>query len=536
MKRTDVSRRSFLKTLTGTLALPAWQPLLTQAAERQARPNILFCIADDASWAHMGAYGCNWVRTPGFDRVAREGVLFTYAYTPNAKCAPSRACILTGRNSWQLEAAANHWCYFPAKFKTYAEVLPEHGYHVGFTGKGWAPGIAGQIDGRPRQLAGQPYQSRTLTPPARGISRNDYAANFADFLAARPADRPFCFWYGGFEPHRGYEFDSGRQKGGKKLTQIDRIPDQWPDNEAVRTDLLDYAFEIEHFDTHLQRMLALLEEQNLLDNTLVVVTADNGMPFPHVKGQVYEYSNHLPLAVMWKQGIRRSGRTVDDFVNFIDLAPTFLDVAGVDPQRAGMQPITGRSLTEIFQSTKSGRCIAARDHVLIGKERHDVGRPEDQGYPVRGIVKDGLLYLRNFAPERWPAGNPETGYLNCDGSPTKTECLQARRTPETHRYWAWSFGKRPVEELYDLREDPDCLDNLAERPEWMQRKTALKEQLFRELREQGDPRTLGQGHVFDEYPYADQKTSHFYERYQEGELTKKDAGWVNPSDFDDPTP
>ena len=174
--------------------------------------------------------------------------------------------------------------------------------------------------------------------------------------------------------------------------------------------------------------------------------------------------------------------------------------------------------------------------MLIGKERHDVGRPQDVGYPIRGIVKDGFLYLRNFEPERWPAGDPVTGYLNVDGGPTKTECLQARRNPETQRYWTWSFGKRPAEELYNIGKDPDCLDNLAGRSEFEQRQAALKDQLFQELRAQGDPRVLGQGHVFDEYPYADGKTAHFYERYRNGELDKKAAGWVNPSDFEDSNP
>ncbi len=526
-----ISRRGFLGVIGGALLAPAWRVALAASESKKERPNILFCIADDASWAHLGAYGCSWVKTPAFDRVAREGVLFTNAYTPNAKCAPSRACILTGRNSWQLEAAANHWCYFPSKFRTYVEVLGEQGYHTGFTGKGWAPGIAGQIDGRARQLTGRAWQSRKRTPPTRQISSTDYYANFVDFLDAKGADAPFCFWYGGHEPHRGYEFDSGRTKGGKRLDQVDRVPAHWPDNETVRADLLDYAFEIEHFDGHLGRMLDLLEGRGLLANTLVVVTADNGMPFPHVKGQGYEYSNHLPLAAMWKEGVRNPGRRVDDFVSFIDLAPTFLEVAGVGGEQTPMAAITGRSLVKIFASGRSGRCIVERDHVLIGKERHDVGRPNDAGYPIRGIVKDGFLYLHNFEPERWPAGNPETGYLNCDGSPTKTECLKARQSPETQRYWAWSFGKRPSEELYDIGKDPECVENLAERPELRGRKEALRDQLFRELREQGDPRVLGHGRVFDEYPYADVKTQHFYERYMAGALDERSAGWVNPSDF-----
>jgi len=494
------------------------------------RPNVLFCIADDASYPHMGAYGCRWVNTPGFDQVASAGILFTRAYTPNAKCAPSRACILTGRNTWQLEAACNHVPYFPAKFKTYAEALAEAGYFVGKTGKGWAPGDPGKIDGKPRHLAGTPFDRRKTQPPTRAISRTDYAANFRDFLAAAPEGRPWCFWYGGHEPHRGYEYGSGIAKGGKHLAQIDHVPQFWPENDTVKTDMLDYAFEIEYFDRHLVRMLKLLEAKGQLDNTLVLVTADNGMPFPRVKGQKYEMSAHLPLAVMWPKGIKSPGRVVDDYVSFIDFAPTFVELAGLEWKATGMAPTPGRSLTDILFSDASGRVNPARDHVLIGKERHDVGRPHDWGYPVRGIVKGGILYLENFEPGRWPAGNPETGYLNCDGSPTKTEVLRMRTDPALGKYWRWCFGKRPAEEMFDVRDDPECMRNLAQTAGYEGRKTALKSQLEKELRRQGDPRMFGRGHIFEEYPYANAGTRNFYERYMKGEKLK--AGWVNPTDFE----
>ena len=104
------------------------------------KPNILYIVADDAG-LDMSAYGRKWVNTPAFDRIAKEGILFKNAYTPNAKCAPSRSCMLTGRNPWQLDAAMNHWIFFPNYFKTYPEVLHENGYFVGYTGKGYAPGI-----------------------------------------------------------------------------------------------------------------------------------------------------------------------------------------------------------------------------------------------------------------------------------------------------------------------------------------------------------------------------------------------------------
>lgn len=510
-------------------AAPA-PPVRAADAPAQDRPNILFAVADDWSYGHAGAYGCRWVQTPGFDRVAKEGVLFTHAYTPNAKCAPSRACILTGRNPWQLKAGCNHVCYFPPEFKTYAEALAEHGYAVGMTAKGWAPGVAVDATGKTRQMAGKPFNARTAPPPTTGIHQNDYAANFADFLQAVPKGQPWCFWYGGFEPHRGYEYGSGVAKGGKKLTDIDHVPACWPDNDVVRNDLLDYAFEVEHFDRHLVRMLDLLEKRGELEQTVVVVTSDNGMPFPRLKGQEYEGSNHLPLAIRWGKGVRRPGRIVDDFVSFIDFAPTFVELAGLRWEQTGMAPATGRSLTDILWSDQTGVVNRGRDHVLIGKERHDVGRPHDWGYPIRGIVKGGHLFLYNFEPSRWPAGNPETGYLNCDGGPTKTEVLKARTEPRHKHLWQECFGKRGQEELYDLQKDPDCLRNLAADDGCRALKERLKKQLFDELTAQEDPRMFGRGEMFEQYPYAQPGVRNFYERYLKGEKIK--AGWVNPSDFE----
>ncbi len=500
------------------------------SARAAQRPNILFCIADDASYPHMGAYGCGWVKTPGFDRVAREGLLFTNAYTPNAKCAPSRACILTGRNSWQLKEACNHIPFFPTEFKTYPEALAQRGYFVGKTGKGWAPGVANDADGKPRQLAGSPFDRRRTQPPAKAIAPTDYAGNLAEFLDRKPDDQPWCFWYGGFEPHRAYEYGAGVAKGHKQLKDIDKVPDFWPDNEVIRNDMLDYAYEIEYFDLHLARMLKLLEQRGELDNTLVVVTADNGMPFPRIKGQEYELSNHLPLAIMWPNGIPHPGRTITDLVSFIDLAPTFVEVSGLDWKETGMADSPGRSLTDIFASDKQGQVNPKRDHVLIGKERHDIGRPHDWGYPVRGIVKDGKLYLHNFEIDRWPAGNPETGYLNCDASPTKTAILEARRNGTDTKYWQWSFGKRPQEELFDIAEDPLCMTNLAASPAHAKTMESLRRQLFDELKAQQDPRMFGQGEVFDKYEYANPGTRNFYERYMRGEAMK--AGWVSPTDFE----
>lgn len=503
----------------------------TQTVNAQTdRPNILLAVADDWSYGHASAYGCKWVRTPAFDRVAKEGILFTNAYTPNAKCAPSRACILTGRNSWQLKAACNHVCYFPLEFKTYAEALAGHDYLVGITCKGWAPGVATDAGGKPRLLTGRPFNKRTAPPPTSGISNNDYAANFVDFLDTARKDQPWCFWYGSIEPHRGYEYGSGVTKGNKRLADVDRVPRYWPDNEVVRYDMLDYALEVEHFDRHLGRMLAELERRGQLDNTLVIVTSDNGMPFPRAKGNQYEISNHMPLAAMWKKGVRSPGRTVTDFVSFIDLAPTFIEVAGLKWEQTGMAPPAGRSLTDVFRSERQGRVNPAREHVLLGQERHDVGRPHDWGYPIRSLVTDGWIYMHNFETGRWPAGNPETGYLNTDGGATKTVILEAHRSNPADPFWAMCFGKRVAEELYDLANDPDCLKNLAGHADHQTRKEHLKQQLFEELKSQNDPRMFGQGQIFEAEPYAHPGQRNFYERFMKGEKIK--TGWVSDTDFE----
>ena len=492
------------------------------------RPNILFAIADDWSFGHAGAYGCQWVSTPAFDRVARDGILFNRAYTPNAKCAPSRAIILTGRYSWQLEQAANHMNVFPSKFGGFVEALEVNGYFTGYTGKGWGPGIANDINGKRRLITGRLFSKRKAKPPARSISSNDYSANFSDFLEAVPEGKPWCFWYGTSEPHRGYEYGNG-VKSGKKLTDIDTVPPFWPDNEEVRHDMLDYSMEVEHYDLHLGRILDLLDRSGHLENTLVIATSDHGMPFPRCKGQAYDYSNHIPLAAMWPKGIRGRKRIVDDYVSFADIAPTFLEVAGVKDPSAIMQPITGRSLTDIFNLPNSGQVIADRDHVLIGKERHDVGRPKNGGYPIRGIVKANMLYLRNYEPDRWPVGNPETGYLNSDGSPTKSLLLNQRREGNA-KFWQMNFGKRPKEELYYLVNDPYCINNLVAEKSQAQLKLELTKLMETELKDQGDPRQFGNGEIFDGYPFVGD-WNNFYERYTSGEQTPR-TGWVSASDYE----
>ncbi|GIW78511.1 MAG: hypothetical protein KatS3mg105_0318 [Gemmatales bacterium] len=266
------------------LAFSALVADTTPGAE-PARPNILFAIADDWGWPHAGAYGDPVVKTPTFDRLAKEGILFRHAYVSSPSCTPSRSAILTGQWHWRLEAGANLWCVFPDKFSTYPEILEKAGYFTGVTGKGWGPGRTETPD---RPLAGRRYRS------------------FQAFLKERPKGKPFCFWLGSSDPHRPYQEGSG-EKSGMDLSRI-KLFACFPDHPVVRSDVADYYYEVQRFDRLVGSALQSLAAIGELDNTLVFMTGDHGMPFPRCKANNYDSGTRVPLAArVAGQDQRRTG-------------------------------------------------------------------------------------------------------------------------------------------------------------------------------------------------------------------------------------
>lgn len=458
---------------------------------RPRRPNILFAISDDQSYPHASAYGDPVVKTPAFDRVAERGVLFRQAFCMSPGCAPSRASILTGRPHWQLEEAGTHASHFPTKFRVYPQLLEAAGYHVGITAKGAGP-CNWQESGWEHNPAGRSYDNRRLPEAPQGINRNDYAGNFEDFLAARDGDQPFCFWYGGTEPHRVFKEGIGLETG-KRLEDV-VVPAFLPDVPEIRNDILDYYTEIEHFDEHLGRMLDLLERRGELENTIVVATSDNGMAFPRAKANMYEYGIRMPLAISWPAQAR-GGRVSEDLVSFIDFAPTFLEAAGVEAP----PEVVGRSLVSLLRSGSSGKIEPERRKVHSGRERHSHSRYDNLGYPNRVLRTDRHLFVWNMKPELWPAGDPP-GFHDVDDSPTKTYMLKRRNDPKVAPLFEAAFGKRPEEELFDVVNDPACMKNLAGDPAHAGTCRELRAELEEDLKRLGDPRALGRGDIFDSYP------------------------------------
>jgi len=444
-------------------------------------PNILLAISDDQGHIHAGAYGYAPVRTPTLDRLAEQGILFNNAFSASPMCTVARASLLTGRNPWQNGEAGQHSSHFPAALVSYPDLLEEAGYAVAYTGRGWKPGDW-EVTGLARNPAGDAFNKFDVaTKPGSGIIDNDYARNFRAFLEQKPSDQPFAFWYGASEPHGPHENGSGI-RAGYSIEDLQLTPNFTDTSDEVKSRLLDYFVEIEWFDTHLGQMIEILRERGELENTLIVVTGDNGSPVPGAKGELYDLGTHVPMVAVWPGQIKAE-RVVDDLVSQIDFAPTFLEVAGIEPPAT----MTGKSFLNLLRADASGRLDPSREYVLAGQEKGGHRRDDHLGYPMRSIRTDEYLYIRNFRPERWPGGNPP----------------DAGEEASLDRWRA----KRPAEELYKISDDPFCLDNLAGDDAHAEVLAQLRGRLEKDLREQSDPRMLGYGDIFESFPrYASFKS------------------------------
>lgn len=482
-----MTRRVFLPMVGGTAMAMA---LSGYRSRKGDGPNIFLVITDDQSWCHTSSTGSPWIRTPNYDRLVGEGVHFTRAFASAPICTPTRAALLTGGQPWSLGEGMQLCGTLPAEHVTYPELLAKRGWHCGATGKGWGPGDHAAA-GRAENPAGRFYREHRfeLTEPSSKLSRFDYVENFRAFMKARPKGAPFCFWLGIHEPHVPLESGSGL-RAGKKLEDV-VVPPFLPDTPEVRSDLLDYALEIEWADIQLGRVLDELKKSGEMENTLIVMTSDNGMPFPGGKGTCYEYGIRVPLALSW-QGRFRAARH-DCLASTVDVAATIFEATGLElPERGA-----GVSLLGLCES---GRERHERTAVFAGRERQNDSRAGDLGYPVRAIRTAEWLYIENAAPERWPGGDPEE-FRDLDPTPTKALLLERRDDGEIGRFFRKAAAPRPARELYRPEEDPGCWKNLAEEPEHAEVVAELSRRLQAQLLKDGDLRALGRGDEYEAMPF-----------------------------------
>jgi N-sulfoglucosamine sulfohydrolase len=447
-------------------------------ADAVRRPNILFLFADNWQYEHASAHGYVAVKTPVFDRIVREGARFTNAFCPVPSCGPTRSSLVTGRAAHQLEELANHGGRFPGKFRVFTDALTVCGYHVGYTGKGWAPGIYLGF-------------GRTETPVGKNY------ASFPKFIAARKADEPFFFWFGDNQTAlHSWKRGSGAQAG------IDpakvRVPAYLPDTPVVREEITDYLASVQRTDAAFGEAIALLEQRGELENTIIIHGSDNGWQMPRGLGNVYDAGVHVPLAVRWP-GKVQPGRVIEDFVSVTDYAPTILEMAGLFP----WPEMTGRSIVDLLTARPGA---PARDHVFLERERHANVRRGDLSYPIRAIRTRDFLYIRNIRPNRQPAGDPIVYYAvgdygDIDNSRTKLHILARREDAIMQRPFVLGFKKRPAEELYDLRNDPEQINNVAAKPEFREVKQRLSAQVDAWMKATADPRVDPNYDEFDKFPY-----------------------------------
>jgi N-sulfoglucosamine sulfohydrolase len=463
-------------------------------AADSALPNILLCVADDHSYPHASAYGSELVNTPGFDRVARSGVLFHRAFASAPSCSPSRASILTGKPFFLTGSAAMNHAVWPEEQIPFTSLLKDAGYRVGFTGKGWGPGEYTRKDFD--NAAGYEHNEIETAPPGEHISRSNYAANFEEFLADDKKDGPFFFWFGASEPHRPLDSGIGARHG--LDPSVVRIPSYYPQVDEVRQDILDYAFEVEYYDNHLAQMLELLEERGELDNTLVIVTSDHGMAFPRAKANLYDAGMRVPLAMMWENVFPQASE-FEGFVSLPELAVLILEAAKI---KVPADTIASDLLVRL----KGGEALLDRSWVLGGLERHGGTKSGNPDYPSRAYRTDRYLFIKNYKPENnpagvypglsWPLGEPVGGFGNVDGSPTKSAIFFLRE--KDPRPFQLCLQPRPMYELYDLEQDPDQIDNLAILPKYIKLINDFELKLENQLIQLEDPRLTGNPNFLEE--------------------------------------
>ena len=505
-------------------------------------PNILFAFADD--WGrYASAYrqfeGDNspnaLIDTPTFDRIAKEGALFLNGFVPAPSCTPCRSSILSGRYFWQTGLGAIlQGAVWDETIPTYPLILEEAGYHIGYTYKVWSPGrnVNAPYGGdRTRyEGAGNLFNqfSHVVTEKAPdlgvdGAKRmllDEVRQNFDSFLEARPEGAPFCYWWGPTNTHRTWERGSGKTLWGIEPDDLKgRLPEFLPDVHDVREDVGDYLGECMAVDAGLEVLLERLEAIGELDNTLIVVSGDHGIPgFPRAKCNLYDIGCEVALAARWPGRIR-PGRVVEDFVNLMDLAPTFLDAAGVDVP-SGM---SASSLLPVLESDRIGQVAPERTSVVTGRERHvAAAREGNLPYPMRAIRTRDFLYIHNFEPDRWPSGDPQglddlnaeapsyevlcwdthAVFKDLDAGPTKAWLILNRARQDVRPLFEIAIGKRPLEELYDLRVDPDHMNNVADDPDYAHIREELADRLGTVLRENDDPRVVESPCRFELPPFA----------------------------------
>jgi arylsulfatase A-like enzyme len=380
-------------------------------------PNILVFIVDDAGWSDFGTYGNDAIRTPNVDALAASGLKVEHAFLTTAQCSPSRISILTGRYPHATGAEDLHMP-LPDGTTIVPGYLQKQGYFTGHMQK--------THYGSNGNAQFQWYNQET-------------APAFPEFLDAA-GDQPFFLWVGFNDPHRDYQ--PGAVDPPHDPTAV-KVPLTLADTPETRADLALYYDEISRMDEQIGRFMAELDRRGLRENTLVVFLSDNGMPFPRAKGTVYDAGVRTPLIFSWPAQIE-AGKTYDGLVSVIDLAPTWLDIAGLETP----DTMQGSSIRTIF----TDQTVPGRTYVYSERNWHDCDEH------IRSLRTERFKLIRNAYIEL-----PHGTAADIGGSPSFRSLIRLKKQNKLTHAQAQLFQvPRPRIELYDLEKDPWEINNVAD--------------------------------------------------------------------------
>ena len=395
----------------------------------QVRPNFVLIIADDVSFSDLGCYGNKAVKTPNIDKLANEGICFTNAFLTASSCSPSRCSIISGKYPHCNGAAELH-LPLPQSEVPFPLLLKEKNYYTAQAGK-WHMGPSA-------------HRAFNRYTDGNGYNNGDGGENnWVKFLKERPGDKPFFFWLASMDAHRPWGADTF------KVTHDPAkviIPPYFADTPETRQDIASYYNEIGRFDYYIGKVRDELEKQGVIDNTVIIVMADNAKPFPRCKTRVYDSGMQTPFVVFWPKGIKGKGLHTSSLISSIDIAPTILELAGAVTPRE----YQGKSFASIFQKPKS----EIRAALFAEHNWHDYEARE------RMIRTKQYLYVLNSRPNLTNCGPADS-----KSSPTQAALNHLRDLGKLTIAQADVFiSPRPSEELYDVKTDPEQLLNLASVP------------------------------------------------------------------------
>lgn len=422
--------------------------LVLEASAQSQRPNFIIIIGDDISWNDLGCYGNPTVKSPNIDQLSREGIKYTNAFLTASSCSPSRCSIIAGRYSHNTGAAELH-TPLPAGMPTMPGALKKSGYYTASAGK-WHLGPNAKVD------------FDLVVEKDNGDGGED---QWIRVLKERPKDQPFFMWFASFDAHRDWQPDDRAtpHKAGQSI-----VPPYLADTPGTRQDLAYYYDEIQRLDRYVGEVKGELKNQQVLDNTLIIVMADNGRPFPRAKTRVYDSGMKTPFVLSWAAGLKAGGLESNSLISVIDIAPTFLELAGlqVGPTFQGIS----------FAKTLQNPETEHRQYIFAEHNWHDYEAHE------RMVRSKHFMYVVNNRPNF-----PNQGPADSNRSPSYQDLKTVRDQGRLSAAQADVFlTPRPHEELFDCLNDPEQLSNIASNKKYQQIMKDMRFVMQRWIIETGD--------------------------------------------------